>query len=388
MAITSSFSSGTLSIFGDALDNPIAVSRDAAGNIFVNNGTVPITGGPATVANTSLIQVSGQVGADIISLDETNGALPPAALFGGDGNDVLTGGIGIDQLDGGDGNDTVTGGRGNDVAFLGAGDDTFIWNPGDGSDTIEGQDGLDTLFFNGANINENIDISANGSRVRFFRDVGNVTMDADGVETIAFKALGGADTITVNDLAGTDVTKVAIDLQASGGGGDGQADTVIVNAGGGNDQISVAQNGSQLVVGGLAAQITVDGAEPANDVVRINGNGGTDTTTINGGNGTETFSISANGAFVRVSRIDAPSFNLDVGTENLVINANGGDDVITAGNGLAALIQLQSTAGLATIPSPAATEPTRWTAEPALIRSQAGLATTRSFTRRVAESTP
>ena len=47
---------------------------------------------------------------------------------------------------------------------LGAGDDTFVWNPGDGSDTVEGQDGTDTMLFNGANINEKIDLSANGSR--------------------------------------------------------------------------------------------------------------------------------------------------------------------------------------------------------------------------------
>ena len=69
-------------------------------------------------------------------------------------------------------------------------------------------------MFNGANIGENIDISANGARVRLFRDVGNVTMDLNGVEHIQFNALGGADTITVNDLTGTDVTQVAIDLSA------------------------------------------------------------------------------------------------------------------------------------------------------------------------------
>ena len=96
--------------------------------------------------------------------------------------------------------------------LLGNGNDTFVWNPGDGSDTVEGQAGTDTLVFNGANVNENIDISANGSRARFFRDVGNVTMDLNGVEHVQFAALGGADTITVNDLTGTDVTQVAIDL--------------------------------------------------------------------------------------------------------------------------------------------------------------------------------
>ena len=72
------------------------------------------------------------------------------------------------MLIGGPGNDVVNGGRGDDVRrSLGAGNDTFVWNPGDGSDMVEGQAGFDTLVFNGANINENIDISANGERVRF-----------------------------------------------------------------------------------------------------------------------------------------------------------------------------------------------------------------------------
>ena len=114
---------------------------------------------------------------------------------------------------------------------MGAGNDTFVWNPGDGSDIVEGQGGSDTLQFNGANINENIDLSANGSRLRLFRDVGNVTMDVNGVEQVNVTALGGADTITVNDLTGTDVTHVNIDLgsPAGSGTGDGPADTVIVN---------------------------------------------------------------------------------------------------------------------------------------------------------------
>ena len=63
--------------------------------------------------------------------------------------------------------------------MLGAGDDTFVWNPGDGSDTVDGQAGSDTLLFNGANVNENIDISANGAHARLFRDVANITMDLE-----------------------------------------------------------------------------------------------------------------------------------------------------------------------------------------------------------------
>src|SRR5262245_16651090 len=86
-AVTASFSQGVLTVFGDSLDNTITVSRNAAGNILVNGGAVTVAGGTSTVANTSLIQVFGQGGADALSLSEVNGALPRANLFGGVGND-------------------------------------------------------------------------------------------------------------------------------------------------------------------------------------------------------------------------------------------------------------------------------------------------------------
>ena len=188
MAITSIFSSnGILTEFGDAPDNSIVTSRDAAGNILVNGGAVPITGGQPTVANTTLIQVFGQGGNDTITLNEANGALPAANLFGGDGNDTITGGSGNDLLFGqagndillgkggndllfgGDGNDTLTGGAGDDQMFGEAGNDRMIWNPGEGTDLMEGGDGTDTAEVNGGNGAEQFTLTANGTRVRFDR---------------------------------------------------------------------------------------------------------------------------------------------------------------------------------------------------------------------------
>ena len=165
-------------------------------------------------------------------------ALIKLTVDGGAGNDTLLGGNGADTLLGGDGNDFVDGNQGNDVGLLGAGDDTFQWDPGDGSDVVEGQDGADTLAFNGSNIAENIEVSANGGRVRFTRDVANIVMDTDDVEAIDAKALGGADNLVVNDLSGTDVTSVTADLAATGGGDDGAADNVVVNATNGDDVVT------------------------------------------------------------------------------------------------------------------------------------------------------
>ena len=42
-------------------------------------------------------------------------------------------------------------------------------------------------------------------------------MDLDSIETIDVHALGGVDTITVNDLTATDVNEVKIDLGSQRG---------------------------------------------------------------------------------------------------------------------------------------------------------------------------
>src|SRR6266508_1311357 len=391
MAVTASFlpGAGILSVFGDNLDNTITTSRNAAGQILVNGGAVPVLGGTPTVANTALIQVFGQGGNDTITLNEANGALPRANLFGGAGNDTLTGGSGADMLfgqagndtllgkggfdflfggsendiliggdgddqvfgesgndrlvwnpgddtdlneggdgidtvevnggngaevfsaaanatrvrfdritpapfsldigtsenlvlnanggddsfsatgnlaaliqitvDGGAGNDTLNGGdgadvllggdgndvidgnRGNDLVLLGAGDDTTQWDPGDGSDVIEGQAGIDKLIFHGANVTEKIDLSANGQRVRLSRDIAAIVMDIDDVETLDLSALGGADTITVGDLSGTDVAELDLGLDSppGSGAGDAQPDTLILTGTNGDDSVEV-----------------------------------------------------------------------------------------------------------------------------------------------------
>src|SRR5262245_57817882 len=56
-AITAVFvqPAGLLTVFGDAADNTITISRDPAGQILVNGGAVEIRGGHPTVANTAAI---------------------------------------------------------------------------------------------------------------------------------------------------------------------------------------------------------------------------------------------------------------------------------------------------------------------------------------------
>ncbi len=148
---------------------------------------------------------------------------------------------------------------------------------------IEGQDGTDTMVFNGAAGTENVTISANEGRLTFFRAQGNVTMDTDGVEIVDDNALGGADSITVNDLTGTDVTQTNLDLAGTLGGsaGDGAIDSVVVNATNGDDDINIDGNGSGADVTGLATAVSVKHAE-STDGLSVNTLAGTDNVVANG----------------------------------------------------------------------------------------------------------
>lgn len=279
-AVLAAFVAGSLVVTGDAGSNTIEVSRDVDGNILVNGGAVPVVGGTPTVANTTRITIHGKAGNDTLNLNEANGALPPAVMHGGAGDDVMNGGSGADTFFGGAGKDSVLGRRGDDRAFLGAGADVFVWNPGDGSDTIDGGAGRDEMLFNGAGAAENVDIRAEGNRVRFFRDVAAITMLTDDVELITFNALGGADNVVVHNLAGTDLTDVRVNLGTAVGStaGDGKADVVTVEGTDRADRITVASNAAdEVVVSGLRARVTVTGSEAANDTLAVLALGGNDT---------------------------------------------------------------------------------------------------------------
>ncbi len=317
-AITSVFNPGlgTLTVFGDSADNQIQISRDALGVISVN-GEVPLAGGlPGgfpTIFNTREITVFGLSGNDFIKLDEANGPLPAARLFGGSGDDVLIGGSGDDALHGQDGNDQLSGGdgddfllgqsgadvifggggadqifggsgddtadgdRGDDVALMGDGNDLFIWDPGEGSDKVEGEAGFDTMLFNGSGADETFEASANGARLRFTRDVGTIVMDTDGVERVDVEALGGADTVILNDLTGTAVQELRIDLESvkNGGVADDKVDRVILNGTSEDDFVSALASGGDLLVLGLPTFVTVQRAAAA-DELTINTLGGDD----------------------------------------------------------------------------------------------------------------
>ncbi|MGB3292800.1 MAG: calcium-binding protein [Phormidesmis sp.] len=237
-------------------------------------------------------------------------------VFGLEGDDVIASGDGKDLIIGGGGNDAVFGGAGDDVGILGKGDDLFGWNPGDGNDRIEGGEGYDTMLFNGANVAEQIDMSAVGKRFRFFRNVANVVMDTDELEQVDFNAFGGEDIITVNDLTGTDIKQINIDLSAFGSAdGDGAADTVILNGSDQADIITVSGTPGDVTVLGLGAEIKIIGAELDRDLLVINGLAGDD--------------------IIDASNLAAGAMQLliDGGEGNDILIGGGEDDTIIGGEG-------------------------------------------------------
>src|SRR6266446_4847767 len=162
---------------------------------------------------------------------------------------------------------------------------------------------------------------------------GNVTMDLNGIEHIQLNALGGADNITVNDLSGTGVTQVAIDLASPPGSGVGDlaADSVTVKVTKGDDVIEVQGRGGSLTVAGLSELVTISGSEAIDALVVAAGNGNDTLSaamlfantalTLDGGAGNDTI-IGSQGADQLLG-----------GDGNDVVTGGRGNDTALLGNG-------------------------------------------------------
>jgi Ca2+-binding RTX toxin-like protein len=180
------------------------------------------------------------------------------------------------------------------------------------------------MRFFGSNASENIDIAANGGRVLVFRNIANVTKDLNDVERVEFRALGGADTIVVNDLSGTDLTELNTDLAAAAGGGDAQPDTLIVNGTNVDDVIVVDGDGSGVTTTGLAARVNITGAEAANDRLTVNALAGDDVVEASG--------LAAGSIQLTASGGDGDDVLIG-GDGNDVLSGGPGDDVLIGGPG-------------------------------------------------------
>ena len=334
----------TLEVIGDKASDTLVlrVSADLTrleGDVG-NDGSADFS---VDLATFTAISVTAGAGNDTVQMDESLAPFTTTestTIDGGPGDDHLIGGQGAEVFIGGEGDDVVEGRRGNDVALLGEGDDVFVWNPGDGSDTVEGQDGDDRIAFNGSAVNENLDFAANGERLRFFRDVGNVTLDANDVEQFDLATLGGADNVVVNDLTGTDVVRVNVDLASPPGtdAGDGQADSVVVVGSPGPETVEVGADDGALVLEGLAAAVRVEHAELAFDRLAFVGVGN-DRVNVNGTKADDVMTIAPSPVAGAVRAVtDTFPAPVDVsGAAVVALNGLGGADTITGSNGIAAL---------------------------------------------------
>ena len=308
--VTSSFNAGTLSVASDGADSITVSCTGAGGNVVVNSGN-PGTG-PVACSVVTQLTVTGGPGANTIDVTGASTSLYPALT-----SRTINSGAGADIIIGSNGAEVVSAGSGNDVVLLGDGNDVLVWNPGDGNDTVEGQAGTDLLRFNGANINENIGIAANGGRALFTRDVAAITMDLNGIEQIEYNAVGGADTVVVNPLAGTDVTQISINLAGVLGGavGDGAADTVRLTGGSGVDNITADFVAGAITALHGATAITITTVEPANDNL-----------SLEGGDGNDTLSVGA----ALAGKLATLNVDGGVGTDTVIVLGTGGPDTIMA----------------------------------------------------------
>jgi hypothetical protein len=295
---------------GDAQpDRLVVTGTDAIDNVAVtgSGGILSVAGLHASVG---LVRAEG--GSDTVLVEALDGedVVDASGLAAGTAELEVEGGGLRDLVIGSNGSDLVDGGAGNDVAVLGPGDDVFRWDPGEGSDVVEGQMGRDALDFNGSGADERFELTANGARARFARDVGAVTIDMDDVERVYTAALGGADALTQGDMTGTDVTGAETDL----GGADGRADRLLVVGTEGADAVEALGDAAGTDVVGLHAMARARGTEAA-DGLTIAMLGGDD-------------------RFAAPALADAAmTLTVDAGPDRDVVTGGRGADLLLAGTG-------------------------------------------------------
>src|SRR5919108_340443 len=321
-AVTSSVTNGDLVVTSDAGD---AIAITSVGGQVKVNGANP-GNGPAASATIDSIVVTGDSGANNIDLSGVNATdfttLASVTVDGAGGNDTINGSQLADTLRGGDGNDINDGGDGNDTTRVNGADafgEQFTVKPStlggfvrfDRTTNPPGPFGIEI-----SGSTETLDLNANGGDDTVTADPGFSTlrMDVDGGEgndnLDGGEAAGRLSGDNGNDRLVGDNNPGGTRDESFGGGGD---DTMVWNPGDGDD---------------------------------INeGGDGNDTTEVNGGGGGEQFEGGPSAppgrvAFDRTGPSPTPGpFNIDIGTtENLRLNAGGGNDKIEGKKGLAGLL--------------------------------------------------
>jgi Ca2+-binding RTX toxin-like protein len=335
-AVTGTVSGDTATLTGDAANDNIIISSDGTNlrhNLAGFNSNIDFDS--ATAGNQTLT---------------TAGTL---TIDGGGGDDIIVAGPNLDTVRGGDGNDRLTGGPGGIATARepisgGSGNDVMIWNNGDGHDANDGDAGADeTLITNGAADDQMTVTNLAAGRVLFDRSNAPFTVDM------------AVERLNITSFAGNDKLSTAADVTLP----------IIIDAGPGLDNLTTGA-GADLVQGGDDVDTLNGGGggdrilgNPGDDV--MNGNDGDDTLVWNNGDGTDDMNgeagldriennlgaandeskVAVVGGKVRFDRVNAP-FGLNIATsEVLELNTFGGDDTLTVGPGVGALIAIDADAG-------------------------------------------
>ena len=249
---------------------------------------------------------------------------------------------GVDRLFGGSGDDTLDGNASADSVSLGDGNDVFTWNLLDGSDSVRGDGGRDTLDFNGTDAPERFTVTAAGPRVRLTRNLGNVTMDLDSLESARVRTFGGDDAATVGDLTGTTLDHLAFDDKNLTDAAD--PDTLLVDGTPGPDRITASspQPGT-LRLSGLSAVVELANAD-AGGRVDVRGLAGADELTtgvgvtgadigFDGGNDVDSASYTGTPAGDGIAALSVGGPVSATAPNSARLEALGVEDVVLAGLG-------------------------------------------------------
>jgi Ca2+-binding RTX toxin-like protein len=220
------------------------------------------------------------------------------------------------------------------------------------------------LSVNGDSLDNTITISRNAAGTILVN--GGAVSVVGGTATVANTSkiqvfgLNGNDTITLSEVNGALPAANLFggsgnDVLTGGSGGDqlfGQSGNDTMLGKGGFDLLFGGTENDTLTGGDADDQVFGQGGNdrmiwnPGDDTDLNEGSDGTDTVEVNGGGGAEQFTTTANGTRVRFDRLNPAPFSIDIGTsENLVLNANGGDDQASATGNLAALIKMTTDGG-------------------------------------------
>jgi Ca2+-binding RTX toxin-like protein len=327
---------------GGTSGNDTLVASLVSGKISVTGLSTQVTISHFDAIDT--LRIDGDEGNDTLDASQLTAGLMKVDLFGDIGNDRIIGSRGNDSLNGWSGNDTIVGGRGVDNVLLGAGNDLFEWNAGDGNDIVDGDDNVDTLRFNGNTADETFTVFTASGTARVSR--GASIVEALEVERLQVRALGGADSITVNDLTGSPVTSVLVDLAATKGGtlADKKVDTVTAFGTGNADLVGIKLSSGGIVASGLSTALRITHAD-AKDILVIDGGAGNDVISAKdlptskmslrlfGGAGDDTITGTAGN-----DRIVGGAGNdfaiLGAGNDTFVWSSSHGADIVEGGTGI------------------------------------------------------